>query len=255
MIFADTHTHLYAKEFDDDRSQVLEHALEKGVQYFLLPNIDQESVAPMHQLCDQHPENMLPMMGLHPTSVKENYEDQLQQLFQNFNTRKYHAVGEIGIDLYWDKSLEKEQRKAFRLQCEEAVKLDLPVSIHMRDSYDAIMEELKDYNNKNLRGIFHCFTGTEQQALQATEMGFMLGIGGVLTFKNSRLGNEIKNIPLEHIVFETDSPYLTPHPFRGKRNESAYIPLIARKMADIKMMDIEKVAKKTTENAKQLFRF
>ncbi len=255
MIFVDTHTHLYLDQFDDDRSEVVEHALDKGVKYFILPNIDEKSKEKMLQVSRQWPEHMLPMTGLHPTSVKEEFDKQLEQVFIDLDTNKFYGVGEIGIDLYWDTSMEEQQRRAFSLQCQKAVELDLPVSIHMRNSFDAVVEEIRKLNDDRLRGVFHCFTGTEKQALQAVEMGFHLGIGGVLTFKNSGLHNEIRNIPLEHIVLETDSPYLTAHPYRGQRNESAYIPLIARRLAEIKMTDIETVAEKTTENARKIFRF
>lgn len=255
MIFVDTHTHLYLDQFDDDRDEVVEHALAKGVNHFLLPNIDEGSKERMLQVTRKWPQRMLPMTGMHPTSVKEDFEEQLEQVFSDLDKEKYYGIGEIGIDLYWDTSLEEQQRHAFRLQCLKAAELDLPVSIHMRNSFDAVVEEIKKLNDDRLRGVFHCFTGTEAQAWQAVELGFHLGIGGVLTFKNSGLHNEIRNIPLEHIVLETDSPYLTPHPFRGQRNESAYIPLIARRLADIKMTDIETVAEKTTENARKIFRF
>mgnify|MGYP006277478595 CR=1 FL=1 len=255
MILTDTHTHLYAKEFDHDREEVIKSAFQKGVQYFLLPNIDESSINPLHELCNQWPGHVLPMMGLHPTSVTQDFESQLQQIFGLFNNRKYHAVGEIGIDLYWDTSLEQEQRIAFIQQCKNAIEMDLPVAIHMRNSYEAIMDELKKLNDSRLRGVFHCFTGNHEQAAEILDMGFYLGIGGVLTFKNTKLGNVIKDVPLEKIVLETDAPYLAPHPYRGKRNESSYIPLIARKLADINQTDIEIVAEKTTTNAKQLFGF
>lgn len=255
MIFTDTHTHLYAEEFDEDRNKVINRALSKEVKNFLLPNIDLNSIDKLHNLCNEWPENMYPMMGLHPSSVGKNYESQLTDIYDHFRDNTYYAVGEIGIDLYWDKTLEKEQRKAFRIQCEKAVEKDLPVIIHMRDSYDAIIQEIKDYNNSQLRGIFHCFTGDENQAKEIINLGFSIGIGGVLTFKNARLSKEIQDIPLEKMVLETDSPYLSPHPFRGKRNESSNIPLIGRKLADIKGLDIEQVAEKTTANAKQIFRF
>ncbi|MCF8219057.1 MAG: TatD family hydrolase [Bacteroidales bacterium] len=254
-MFTDTHTHLYAAEFDDDRNEIIQRAIDKGVTNFMLPNIDEASIDPLHKLCDQWPENMYPMMGLHPSSVQENYKTQLSGIFDYLQNRKYYAIGEIGIDLYWDTSLEKEQRKAFRMQCETAVEKDLPVVIHMRNSYDAVIEEIKDYNSSRLGGIFHCFTGTETQAKEIINLGFSIGIGGVLTFKNARLSKEILNIPIEKIVLETDSPYLSPHPFRGKRNESSHIPLIARILADIKNMTIEQVAEITTANAKQIFRF
>jgi TatD DNase family protein len=255
MILADTHTHLYVSEFDEDRNAVVERALEKGVRNFFLPNIDHSSVESLNELCDQWPEHMFPMMGLHPTSVRENYEEQIEQLFARLQEREYFAVGEIGIDLYWDQTYEAEQRKAFQLQCEKAAQWDLPVSVHMRNSYEALLEELQRMDGKRPKGIFHCFTGNRQQAEEITDLGFYLGIGGVLTFKNSGLGQEIRDIPLEHIVLETDSPYLSPHPHRGKRNESAYLRLIARKLADVKDVSLEEVAEKTTRNAQEIFKY
>lgn len=255
MILADTHTHLYVSEFDEDRNAVIKRALEKDVRYFFLPNIDHSSVESLKILCDQWPGHMFPMIGLHPTSVRENYEEQIEELLGQMQERKYYAIGEIGIDLYWDQTYEAEQRKAFQLQCEKAAQWDLPVSIHMRNSYDVLIEELQRMNGKRPGGIFHCFTGDEQQAREILDLGFYLGIGGVLTFRNSGLDKEIRDIPLERIVLETDSPYLSPHPHRGKRNESAYLRLIARKLADVKGVTPEDVAEKTTQNAKDIFKY
>lgn len=255
MILVDTHTHLYVNEFDNDRNGVIDRAIEKDVQHFFLPNIDHNSVDSQAKLCDERPGNMFPMIGLHPTSVTGEYERQINDILENMKERKYYGIGEIGLDLYWDKTFETEQRKAFRLQCKKAIELNLPVSIHMRNSYNALMEELKKLNDTRLRGIFHCFTGTEEQAREVLDHGFYLGIGGVLTFKNSRLDKEIQDIPLENLVLETDSPYLAPHPYRGKRNESSYLRLIARKLADVKGISIEEVAEKTTQNAGNIFRY
>ncbi|MFO8086652.1 MAG: TatD family hydrolase [Bacteroidales bacterium] len=253
MIFVDTHTHLYTEAFDNDRHEVISKALQKGVTYFLLPNIDAASIERMEKVSREFQPHMFPMMGLHPTSIKKNYELQLQEVFQHLETGNYYGIGEIGIDLYWDKTLEKEQRQAFRIQCQKAIEKDLPVSIHMRNAFNVVVEEIKALNDSRLRGVFHCFTGTKEQAKQAIDLGFALGTGGVLTFKNAALDTVLRDIELKHLVLETDAPYLAPHPFRGKRNESAYIPLIAQKLADTKGVDLETIAQKTTENAKALF--
>ncbi len=253
MNFIDTHTHLYLEQFDDDRVQTVERAIAAGVSRMLLPNIDSESIKALWKLKNAFPENFYPMAGLHPTSVKEDFKEQLQIVEHELENRNYIAVGEIGIDLYWDKTFEKQQREALLFQFELAVKHQLPVVIHSRDSFREIMEVIEEFNNPRLRGVFHCFTGTEDEALQIIDKGFYLGIGGVVTFKNSRLGEEIKNIDPKHLLLETDSPYLTPHPHRGKRNESSYIPLIARKLAEIYDISIEQVADITTRNAETLF--
>jgi len=253
MIFVDTHTHLYLENFNEDRKQVVEKAIELGVKYMLLPNIDSESFDDMESLHHLFPKNCLAMMGLHPTSVKENYETELEKVETEIKSGKYIAVGEIGIDLYWDKTFEEQQKDAFRRQLKLAKKHKLPVSIHTRDAFEQIYTIVKEELNDELKGVFHCFTGTAEEAKLIMETGFKMGIGGVLTFKNSKLKEVIKSVPMEYLVLETDAPFLTPTPFRGKRNESAYIPLIAQKLAEIKGISLEEVAAKTTENAVDVF--
>lgn len=253
MFLTDTHTHLYASEFDTDRKQVVESAIASGVKKFFLPNIDSSSVEGMIALCNQFPENCFPMMGLHPTSVKENYEEELQKLKLFFSKRKMYAVGEIGIDLYWDKTFFAQQQQAFETQIKWANEFSLPIVIHSRNSFNEIVEVLQKNKKENPHGIFHCFSGSKEQAEKAISLGFKLGIGGVLTYKNSGLGQAIADIEMKHLVLETDSPYLTPVPYRGKRNESGYITLVAQKLAEIKNISIEEVAEITNANAVEVF--
>jgi TatD DNase family protein len=253
MQFIDTHTHLYLEEFDTDRADSIERAKSFGVEIFLLPNIDSLSIDPLLNLADEFPDNCLPMIGLHPTSVKENFEDELRILENHLGKHKFYAVGEIGIDLYWDKTFLDQQRIAFRHQLKLAKEADLPVAIHMRNSFEHTFSIVREEANGNLRGVFHCFPGNLLQAKQVTDMGFFLGIGGVVTFKNSGLQQVVKEIPLEFIVLETDAPFLAPEPYRGKRNESSYIPLIAEKIASLKDLTLAEVAGVTTANAKRLF--
>jgi TatD DNase family protein len=253
MILFDTHTHIYSEEFNEDRDEAIKRSFEAGVTQLLLPNIDLDSIDSMHQLCDFYPNNCFPMMGLHPTSVKESYKEVLQAIREKLDKRKYIAIGEIGIDLYWDKTFAQEQILALLEQFQWAIDFNLPVVIHSRDSHNEIMKVIKEFNNPKLRGVFHCFTGTRKQAQEIIDINFMMGLGGVLTFKNSGLANEILDIEMKHFILETDSPYLTPTPYRGKRNESSYIKLIAEKLAEVKGMSLEQVAQITTENAKRLF--
>jgi len=253
MILFDTHTHIYSEEFNEDRDEAIKRSFEEGVTQLLLPNIDLDSIEPMHQLCNSYPDNCFPMMGLHPTSVKENYKEVLQTIRKELDNRKYIAIGEIGIDLYWDKTFAEEQRLALLEQFQWAIEFDLPVVIHSRDSHNEIMKVIKEFNNPYLRGVFHCFTGTTEQAQEIIDINFMMGLGGVLTFKNSGLANEIVDIDMKHFILETDSPYLTPTPYRGKRNESSYIKLIAEKLAEVKGISLEQVAQITTENTRSLF--
>ena len=255
MVFTDTHTHLYLNAFDDDRANVVKNAIEQGVKYMLLPNIDSSSIDPMFELCKAFPENCFPMMGLHPTSVKENYKEELEIISGWFEKQNFIAVGEIGIDLYWDQSFQKQQEEAFRFQIDLALKNEIPIVIHSRDSFDEIFNVLEDYHGSGLKGVFHCFTGSLEQANKAIDLGFYLGIGGVLTFKNSGLDKVIAEIDLKHILLETDSPFLAPTPFRGKRNESAYINLVANRLSQIKNIDRKEIAKITTQNAIDLFKF
>jgi len=254
MTFIDTHNHIYLAEFNQDRSTVIEEAISLGVEKFLLPNIDSFSIGSMLQLSKDYPDNCFPMMGLHPTSVKENVEEELAIVEKLLNENTFVAIGEIGIDLYWDKTFFSEQEEAFRFQVKLAKEYNLPIVIHSRDSFNELFNILDDIHTPELKGVFHCFTGSEEQAHKIiNDYGFKLGIGGVLTFKNSGLSEQIKNIDLKHLILETDAPYLAPTPHRGKRNQPAYIPLIAKKLAETKGISIEKVAEITTANAEELF--
>lgn len=255
MFLTDTHTHLYLEQFNEDRNEMIERALEQDVKVMLLPNIDRSSIDGMLELCEQYPAHCFPMMGLHPTSVKENYIEELALVENWLENEKFYAVGEIGIDLYWDKTFQKEQEIALLQQIELAKKYQLPIVIHMRDSFDEVYEILKAHASPSLTGVFHCFTGTQKQAEKIIDLNFYLGIGGVLTFKNSGLDKVLENIDMKHVLLETDSPFLTPMPFRGQRNESAYTQLVARKVAEIKKITLEEVAEITTFNANQLFKF
>jgi TatD DNase family protein len=251
--FIDTHAHLYLPEFDLDRELVIETALHRGVKKILLPNIDSSSIMPMNDLAVRHPGVCYAMMGLHPTSVKENYRDELEMVGREVERGMYVGIGEIGIDLYWDKSHIKEQCIAFAAQLNLALQYKLPVVIHARESFNEIMEILEGYSNKGLKGIFHAFTGTPEIAEQVISMGFKLGIGGILTYKNSTLPEVVQVANLNYLVLETDSPYLSPVPFRGKRNESSYIPYIAEVVKQIKNITLEEVAEVTTHNVLSLF--
>jgi TatD DNase family protein len=254
MILTDTHTHLYAEEFNDDIDQVLVRAKSNHVSRLFLPNIDSASIAPMLQLEQNHPDYVFCMMGLHPCSVKENYKQELELVSTWLAKRHFVAVGEIGIDLYWDKTFEKEQIEAFVFQIELALKYDLPIVIHTRNSFEQTLDIVKQHYKPGLRGIFHCFSGNLQQARQVIDLGgFKLGIGGVLTFKNSGLQEVVKHLELKDLVLETDSPYLAPVPHRGKRNESAYVFQVAQKLASIFNLSVEQVAEVTTQNSKEIF--
>jgi TatD DNase family protein len=255
MIFTDTHTHLYLNAFDGDRHIIVQKAIRQNVAYMLLPNIDSTSIAGMLDLCASYPAHCFPMMGLHPTSVKKNFREELEIITHWHERKEFIAVGEIGIDLYWDKTFINEQQEAFRYQIELAIRKDLPIVIHSRRSFEEIVKILLDYKGMALKGVFHCFTGTIEQARLAIDIGFYLGIGGVVTFKNSGLDKVLTEIGLQHLLLETDSPFLAPVPFRGKRNESSYINLIASKICQIKNIDREEVASVTTQNALDLFKF
>ena len=255
MILTDTHTHLYLKEFEEDRKQVIENALRAGVKYMLLPNIDSSSIHGMMDLCKHYAGHCFPMMGLHPTSVKQNFRDELRIIEEWHTKEKFYAIGETGIDLYWDKTFLEEQEEAFRYQIELAQRLQLPIVIHSRNSYNEIFEVMNDLHTSDLKGVFHCFGSNIQHAGKITDWNFKLGIGGIITFKNSGLDKVIREIDLKHIILETDAPYLAPVPYRGKRNESAYIKLIAGKIASIKGISVEEVAEITTQNAMELFKF
>ena len=253
MKYIDTHTHLYSEQFNSDRSSMIETAISKGVGTFYLPNIDHESIESMLKLEEQFPGQCLPMMGLHPCSVNATYQQELDLVKQWLDKRRFAAIGEIGIDLYWDKSFIAEQEIAFKQQIDWALEFGYTISIHCRSAFDEIYAILKSYP-KLPKSIFHCFSGNTEQAQQIIALGnFKLGIGGVVTFKNSGLDKVVEDIDLEHLVLETDAPYLAPVPHRGKRNESGYIPLIAEKIAAIKGISIEEVAAVTTKNAGDIF--
>jgi TatD DNase family protein len=254
MRLIDTHCHLYSEQFDTDREQVIANAKRMGVDRILLPNVDLQTVAGMHELVANHPGVCYPMMGLHPCDVKPDYETEIAQLFSFFDTHTYCAVGEIGIDLYWDKTTQDIQEKAFLMQVDFALEKGLPIAIHSRNATHRIIEMLKPYKSKGLTGVFHCFSESVELAEEILKLdGFKLGIGGVLTYKNAGLPEVLKQIDLQHIILETDSPYLPPVPHRGKRNEPAYTRLVAEKLADVKGVSLREVADITTANAEQLF--
>jgi len=249
----DTHTHLYSEEFDSDRDQIIEKAIKNNIKRFYLPNIDSESIDRMHELESKYPENCFAMMGLHPCSVKANVEDELNLVKTWLDKRPYAGVGEIGIDLYWDKTFLKEQQHAFKTQIQWAVDLDYGISIHCRDAFEEVYECLTSFQ-KLPRSVFHCFSGNTEQANKIIALGnFKLGIGGVVTFKNSGLDKVVKDISLEHLVLETDAPYLAPVPHRGKRNEPGYIMEVARKVAEIKEISLQEVEEVTEKNSNFIF--
>lgn len=250
----DTHTHLYSEEFNEDRNLVIERALEKGVTNFFLPAIDSETHEKMLKLESEFPENITAMMGLHPCSVKpESWEKELELVKNYLDKRDFVAIGEIGIDLYWDQSTLGIQVKAFEIQIDWAIEKDIPIVIHTRNSFDEVFEVLERKKHPKLRGIFHCFSGDLEQAKRAISLQFLLGIGGVVTFKNGKIDQFLNEIPLENIVLETDSPYLAPVPHRGKRNESSYVNLVAEKLVDIYSVDLSEIDRITTENARRVF--
>lgn len=253
MILTDTHTHLYLPEFDSDRDALIAEAKASGIERFFLPNIDSSSMDAMHILETKFPDNCFAMMGLHPTSVKENWKKELEAVEQNLSGRKYVGVGEIGIDLYWDKTFVKEQEQAFKRQIELANHYKLPVSIHSRESFEEIYSILLEIKKEQPCGVFHCFTGNADQASRAIDLGFYLGIGGVVTFKNSGLDKTLSEVHLKNVVLETDAPYLAPAPHRGKRNVPAFLKLVAEKVATIKNISVEEVAEITTENSRKIF--
>lgn len=249
----ETHAHLYASQFDNDRDEMIQRCIDAGVSRIFLPNIDVHSIQPMLNLVWKYAENCFPMMGLHPCSVDEHVEAHLFQIQKWFKKRKFYAVGEIGLDYYWSVEFKDAQIAAFKKQIQWAIQHDLPIVIHSRNSTPDCIAVLQELMHPRLRGIFHCFSGNAQEAKAITEMGFYLGIGGVLTYKNSGLDAAIADIPLEKLVLETDAPYLSPNPHRGKRNETAYIIHIAQKLAELKQTDLATVAQITTQNSKQVF--
>ncbi|MBZ9652481.1 TatD family hydrolase [Psychroflexus montanilacus] len=253
MTITDTHTHLYSEAFNEDRTEVIQRAIDKNVKRFFIPAIDSETTQAMYDLEKRFPENIFLMMGLHPTSVSESVEEELKHVEEELAKRKFYAVGEIGIDLYWDKSFFETQRKAFKRQIQLAKKHKLPIVIHCREAFDEVFEVLEEEKGEDLYGIFHCFTGTKAQAEQAISYNMKLGIGGVATFKNGKIDQFLNEIDLKHIVLETDSPYLAPKPYRGKRNESAYVVKVVEKLSDIYKVSLEEIAAQTTQNSKDVF--
>lgn len=263
MTFTDTHTHLYEEQFDLDRTAMVERSINSGVSKMIIPNVDSTTIKGMMELVQQFPSNVFPMMGLHPCYVKpETYKEELEIIKSNLfgvgdnnsplGVSGFVAVGEIGIDLYWDKTTLEIQKEAFGLQCNWAIEKNLPVAIHSRDSTHVLIEILKK-RKQNPRGVFHCFTGSAEEANEILKLGFYLGIGGVVTYKNTHLRDTLKHIPLDKIVLETDSPYLPPVPYRGKRNESAYTKLVAETLCTVYEKGLDEIAAVTTQNAKDLF--
>ena len=250
----DTHTHLYSEEFDNDRAEMIARAKAAGVTRCFIPAIDSSYTERMFQLKNEYPDYVFLMNGLHPCNVKENYKEELTHVENLMPTHSFCAIGEIGIDLYWDKTFLKEQQEAFAWQIQLAKKHQLPIVIHCREAFEEVFEVLESEKRDDLFGIFHCFSGTEAQAHRAIGYGLHLGIGGVVTFKNGNIDKFLKNIDLQHIVLETDSPYLAPVPYRGKRNESAYIVQVADKLSDIYELPVDEIKRITTENATKIFK-
>jgi TatD DNase family protein len=253
MEFIDTHSHIYLESFNEDRDRVIAAAVDKGIRNILLPNIDATTLSLMNKLARDYPGTCFPMMGLHPTSVNENYTEEIEVVRKELMSGNYIAIGEIGIDLYWDKTRLMEQSRVFEQELDLALTLHMPVVIHARESFDVIFEILQKYEGTGLRGVFHAFSGSPEQALHAVEKGFFLGIGGMVTYRNSGLDKIIQMVDLHHLVLETDSPFLPPVPHRGKRNEPAFLTYIAETVARLKSVDIYEIARITTENARSLF--
>jgi TatD DNase family protein len=249
----DTHCHIYLKEFDADRAEMILRGKTAGVNRFLLPAIDSETHISMLRLEDEFPGQCFAMMGLHPCSVKEGYEEELKIARQYMGNRKFIAIGEIGLDFYWDLSFKEQQLEAFNLQMDWALEFDIPIVIHSRESIDECIEAVAKKQDGKLKGVFHCFGGSAEQANKIIDLGFYLGIGGVVTFKKSGLDTVLKDIDMKHILLETDAPYLAPVPYRGKRNECSYLKLVAEKIAEIKSLSLTEVDSITTNNAETLF--
>ncbi|EIJ38552.1 MULTISPECIES: TatD family hydrolase [Galbibacter] len=253
MILTDTHTHLYSEAFDEDRDAMIQRALDAGIERFFIPAIDSTYTQAMLELEKAYPKNVFLMTGLHPTHVKENYKEELKHIEELLTRRSFYAIGEIGIDLYWDKTFLKQQQEAFKYQIQLAKKYKLPIVIHCRDAFDEVFEVLESEKGEDLFGIFHCFTGTLEQAKRAISYNMKLGIGGVVTFKNGKIDTFLNEIPLTEIVLETDAPYLAPTPYRGKRNESLYLTEVAGKLVDIYNTSLKEIVTITTNNSKEVF--
>jgi TatD DNase family protein len=249
----DTHAHLYSEDFNDDRDVIIRNAIDAGVKKIVLPNIDEKSIGSMLALKDAYPDICYPLMGLHPTSVGKNYKEQLLLVHTWLEKETFYGIGEIGIDLYWDKTYLHEQQEAFRTQLGMARAMHQPVVIHVRNSFDEVYSILSEEQDGNMKGVFHCFSGSENEAQKIIDIGFYMGIGGVVTFKNSNLPEVLKKVDIRHLLLETDAPYLAPMPHRGRRNESAYLLHIADKLAGIYETTSMEVAQITTANAKMLF--
>ena len=253
MKFIDTHTHLYSEEFNTDIDKVIENAISNNIEKFFMPNIDSTVVTEMLMLEAKYPGRCYPMMGLHPCYVKENYETEMATVLDWLNKRHFCAIGEIGLDYYWDTSFKEQQIQCFKTQMQWSLDRNMPIVIHSRNATAETIETVKPFADKGLKGIFHCFGGTVEEANSIIDMNFLLGIGGICTYKKSGMDEVLKYIDLQHIVLETDAPYLTPVPYRGKRNESAYIKIIAERVAEIKGCSLEEVASVTTANALNIF--
>ncbi|QCR22417.1 TatD family hydrolase [Pontibacter sp. SGAir0037] len=254
MKFVDSHAHIYSEEFKEDRDAAIARALEDGVARIYMPNIDHTSIDAMLEAEEKHPEQCFPMMGLHPAYIKSGFEKELYLVEEWLAKRPFAGVGECGIDLYWDKTFFPQQQEALKVQAELAKKHNLPIILHTRDAFDETYEIIKAAQDGTLRGIFHCFTGTLEQAQKIKELGFLMGIGGVATFKNGGLDKVLPHVELEDLVLETDCPYLAPVPYRGKRNEPVYVPLVASRVAELTGRAIEEVAEVTTRNSLNLFK-
>tara|TARA_R110002049_G_scaffold86767_5_gene220347 strand:+ start:10562 stop:11326 length:765 start_codon:yes stop_codon:yes gene_type:complete len=252
-MITDTHTHLYSSQFNEDQKEMMQRAKDAGVSRFFIPAIDSSYTESMLKLEEDFPLDVYLMMGLHPTSVKENYLEELAHVKEWIDKKDFYAIGEIGIDLYWDKTLLKQQQAAFRTQISWAKEKKLPIVIHCREAFDEIFEILEEEKGEDLRGIFHCFTGTKEQAEQAISYNMKLGIGGVATFKNGKIDKFLNEIDIQHIVLETDAPYLAPTPYRGKRNESAFITNVVDKLVDIYGISFKEISEITTQNSKAVF--
>lgn len=255
MTMIDSHTHIYGKQFDHDRADMMQRAFDAGVQKFYLPAIDSEVIDRMFELEHAYPGKCFAMMGLHPTSVNENYKKELDIVEDWLGVRKFPAVGEIGLDFYWDKTFTNEQYDAFHSQIKLALQYQLPIVIHTRSAMRETIDVVKQYTSQGLHGIFHCFSGNYEEAMEIIDLGFYLGIGGVVTYKNGGLAEVVERIPLKHIVLETDAPYLTPVPFRGKRNESSYLKYVAEKIAELHNVPVATVAAITSVNASNVFKY
>lgn len=254
MVLTDTHTHIYYTEDPQQREAMMQRCFDNSIQKLFLPNVDVQSIEMIDAMVADYPDNCFAMAGLHPCDVQVDFDNSLSTIWKSIEKRKIYAIGEIGLDMHWDKTTLPFQKKAFVTQIRWAAQLDLPIVIHCRDAFDEVFEVLEAERNPKLRGIFHCFTGNKEQAMKSIELGFLLGIGGVVTYKNSGLDAVLKEIPIEKIVLETDSPYLAPMPFRGKPNESSYLVYIAQKVADIYELPIIEIADITTNNAKDIFK-